>query len=1146
MKLTVNAVERAPIRRAPVSLDMMLNGRSNIRFGLDAFPLGLPDRYQDIVLYAKDEVTPLFGGVVSSARAKGIEFGAVKYAGDIDGVDYALYADFRLVTMEVTVATPLEDIVEEIVDDYLAPYGITYTPTITGVTVAPFSVESARASDLLRDLCLKSGWVFRVLPSKELVIFELGATSAPFSITDAAPHCREITWATTPKHRANAVSLWAGTGEEETTEYFVTDGVATSWTTAYPSSLDINKAWPNVLYFDGVAQGPVCWFLDGVHQIPAVHWDWNPRTHTLTAPSPPAAGITIAVWYMKTMPFNVTVNSGASPVIEQRVVAPHIKTIEEATDYANSLLDILDQDNKELVVTTLEDGCYPGQELTINLTTRDIVGTFMITSVNLRISYDGDWTYTLTCVDSSVYKGAYPDAWREMLGGTNISIVTNSGGTGNSSPGSAALPLNSVQFNLNSRLGGDAAFLFDPTLKEVQITEEYGKVRMSGLIAGRDTFTDATGASGKPAVIYVESEYNGSTILHYTQMWKHISATHGYALTMQSGGGAAWTGPGPHAYTARTSYQAWAAHQYFFSANPTGRLLPFMDVDGAIAMTGLYGNVDVASFASTSPAIAADSTWAFIFTGTSPKTLPLFDLDATSGSNFDEARILLFKNAGSADLTLQAASGEVIWDGTSSANTFVLSAGRSILLQGCGATSSAAQKGWHIIASHGLGAATAAGSNTQVLFNDGGVIAADSQFTFDKTNGVITITNLDGYGAVKAKNNADDASIISLYPTSLPYGEITFGRELLGGVDTARTATPGYVFWSDQTNKTIGMEINTEETPDAAMAYAKGAGFQMHKGASTPWAFYLYDYGALGTGNVPGMGLRIERNAQGNGAAAYISLQQQGGSPIYLWAHAGAIRSHTAPPTEDNSTVAHTAGSVIGAGSGSTNAFGTVEVAGQSDVVAAAAPDTMEFIAGSGMTITTNAGAKQITFASTGGSTPTSETLDVDCTDVSVGNSGSEGTLYSVAVPGNTLGANGLLRVTLSGSYLNNSGAARGFTIKIKFGGVTLYEDLTSSTAFAASSTLRQWSLRAYLGNANATNVQRMNFIFSMSGLSTAITGSGDIAGSPFIAERAMVGIDGSSDTTSAQTFEVTITHTTAHASLTMTRHISLAEVLKA
>ena len=63
----------------------------------------------------------------------------------------------------------------------------------------------------------------------------------------------------------------------------------------------------------------------------------------------------------------------------------------------------------------------------------------------------------------------------------------------------------------------------------------------------------------------------------------------------------------------------------------------------------------------------------------------------------------------------------------------------------------------------------------------------------------------------------------------------------------------------------------------------------------------------------------------------------------------------------------------IGDGTGSSGtvseAFKTISVSGQSDVVADTATDTLTLVAGTGMTLTTNASGDSITFASSGGST---------------------------------------------------------------------------------------------------------------------------------------------------------------------------------
>ena len=58
----------------------------------------------------------------------------------------------------------------------------------------------------------------------------------------------------------------------------------------------------------------------------------------------------------------------------------------------------------------------------------------------------------------------------------------------------------------------------------------------------------------------------------------------------------------------------------------------------------------------------------------------------------------------------------------------------------------------------------------------------------------------------------------------------------------------------------------------------------------------------------------------------------------------------------------------VPAGGGATQAFGTIVVSGQSDIVADAAPDTLTIVAGANVTLTTNAGTDTLTIAAAGGS----------------------------------------------------------------------------------------------------------------------------------------------------------------------------------
>jgi hypothetical protein len=70
---------------------------------------------------------------------------------------------------------------------------------------------------------------------------------------------------------------------------------------------------------------------------------------------------------------------------------------------------------------------------------------------------------------------------------------------------------------------------------------------------------------------------------------------------------------------------------------------------------------------------------------------------------------------------------------------------------------------------------------------------------------------------------------------------------------------------------------------------------------------------AFGTGSVAGAGLIIGKNTSGGGAASWIRLSMRSSGDRYLWVDdTGDLRIGTAPPTENNSTVSDTSGTVIG------------------------------------------------------------------------------------------------------------------------------------------------------------------------------------------------------------------------------------------
>lgn len=170
--------------------------------------------------------------------------------------------------------------------------------------------------------------------------------------------------------------------------------------------------------------------------------------------------------------------------------------------------------------------------------------------------------------------------------------------------------------------------------------------------------------------------------------------------------------------------------------------------------------------------------------------------------------------------------------------------------------------------------------------------------------------------------------------------------------------------------------------------------------------------------------------------------------------------------------------------------------------------------------------------------------LDRSTTDVDVVNTLSETAIHSVTIPANKLGTDKGVRLTILGDILNNSGANRNFTIKVKYGTTTLYED-TTATPLGADSARRAFFMSLTLSAKGATNSQLLCGLATISNRGAATTGTGKV--------DIMTNLNGfcltlegtaAEDSTSAQTLQVTITWPTAHSSLSWRKRYAVLESL--
>lgn len=450
--ITIGGVDRtyAVERSGGIVIDRGLNRRATCSFAIGMSVV--PAKLTEVLVFKADGVTRDFGGLVLSRDVKGFAAGSPEALTAIECGDFGTYADFAYTSRTYSADVDLEDVIADLVADHLDAYGITYTPTATGVVLAPFSWRRTRVSDAFRELSDRTGKAIVVSPTKVLTVVTLSGSSAPEDLTDAwPPTISEFTWRdASPDPTPTDLILVCGTGQEVVSQVLEADGVAEEHEVDYPVSQNINDVWPNVLILDGVVAGPVGW---GPDQLPpgGWYWDYEGVTGKLVndTGTPLADGVEITVGYTKQMPFEVLATTGVTPKVERLVVRPDVTTIARGQELADGLLAQLSDEPREATADLLEgvgDGFEPGQQADVDVDTRGTVsGPFTITAVKQKIA-GGTRLYSVDIIEGDIYAGDAADAWRELLGSSTPSstVAVVSGGSASASGSGTGAALLSV------------------------------------------------------------------------------------------------------------------------------------------------------------------------------------------------------------------------------------------------------------------------------------------------------------------------------------------------------------------------------------------------------------------------------------------------------------------------------------------------------------------------------------------------------------------------------------------------------------------------------------------------------------------------------------------------------------------------------
>jgi hypothetical protein len=395
----------------------------------------------EVLAYAKDGTTPIFGGLVASRpQVVGVAPNSLDSLVAVDVVDWSVYGDWCSISLSYDAPVALEDVLEDIKNAELGAYGVTYTPVATGVVLEGFTVEDIVVTDLLRQLRDRAMRDIVFLPNKAMVVRAPGWQAAPQSVLDSSTWFSRLDWRDEGSQRANSVKARFGpTGTLPTSQVWIADGSETSWVTDIPA-----VAAPVLVEVDnGVAPylatvGPGGMFeFDVATSTLSVGTDPTPANGTIlrigTSPNFPTAEF----YYEGRYPFTV-VRPETPPALKREYRPPPFQDVTEygpAVEITEQLLASLDRDvARVLTIETDEDGFDAWQSLTVNTTRRGgIVESFLIGSVTIELVTSEYWRTTIEATEALLRQATRQDRWRGLVGtggSGSVGGVVVGGGSG--------------------------------------------------------------------------------------------------------------------------------------------------------------------------------------------------------------------------------------------------------------------------------------------------------------------------------------------------------------------------------------------------------------------------------------------------------------------------------------------------------------------------------------------------------------------------------------------------------------------------------------------------------------------------------------------------------------------------------------------
>jgi hypothetical protein len=415
-KLFVAGVEQTA-KVTACSIRWTLNERTRASVVFNDY---LPDRLAEIVIYARNGVTKLFGGVILSRYVQGYTQRGPDLKVTCECGDWFAYADWVTVSAAYPEST-LKTVLTALVNDYLDAYGITLNPAqVDGPTIAPVTWNQKRVSDALREVSNQAGYFLRMSPEKVLTMAPPGDEDAPDEWTlDTLPtHVQEVEWRDLETVPANKVTLLCGP-----------NGLATiadehHWGDGSTRIFPLNS--PYVAIVGALRTGSDSGGLDpggfpvGTYGVDDMPWTYDASLNAMRQRTDQpilAADEYIMLWYSAQFPFTVEADTGETPVIEYHEARPELLSIPAAQAIAEALLANMSGDPLTLHGRFNEDHYEVGQLLTVSLSAmRQIAGTFTIRTITLDMVLDTYWQYSLEATEGAIVAPSSLVGWRKIMG----------------------------------------------------------------------------------------------------------------------------------------------------------------------------------------------------------------------------------------------------------------------------------------------------------------------------------------------------------------------------------------------------------------------------------------------------------------------------------------------------------------------------------------------------------------------------------------------------------------------------------------------------------------------------------------------------------------------------------------------------------